>query len=476
MKKLKISFRCVILYKIINIYIILYIRVVYIMPISSINDIWSAVCEECKKTISEVAFNCFLKDLVPVSLNGGEFVVSINNEYMRGVVEQNYTEVLQKALKAVMGIDMRVKIIYEDDEEKIIKAEQFSDGLTFEDFFTFSNFVVGSTNRFAHAAALAVSNNPNITYNPLVIYGPSGVGKTHLMLAIKNQIKKNFPYRKIEYTRGEDFTNQLIKALQDGKLGLGTIDDFRNKYRGVDVLLIDDIHFIAGKEQTQEEFFNTFNTLLQNNKQIVVTLDRPPKEIKTLDNRIRSRFESGLFADITPPDFETRVGIVKKKALQLDMKLDEPIVFYIAEHIKVNTRQLEGVVKKLKAYVSIQGRPPTTAVVGGFIRDIINDTQPEPIKIEKIISEVAKTYNVSESDILSNRRTQALALARQVAMYIARETTDLSYKAIGESFGKDHTTVLYNVNRIEEFLKDKPYEKELVDDIIKNLTSESYSF
>ena len=446
------------------------------MPINSIDDIWSAVCEECKKTISEVAFDCFLKNLKPLSLDAGVFILSINNEYMRGVVEQNYTELLKNALKAVMGIEIDVRIVFEDEEEKIIKAEQLSEGLTFEDFFTFSNFVVGSTNRFAHAASLAVANNSSIIYNPLVIYGPSGVGKTHLMLAIKNQIKKNFPYKKIVYTRGEDFTNELIKALQDGKLGLGTIEDFRNKYRGVDVLLIDDIHFIAGKESTQEEFFNTFNTLYQNNKQIVVTLDRPPREIKTLDNRIRSRFESGLFADISLPDFETRVGIIQKKSEQLHIEIDESLIFYIAEHIKSNTRQLEGVVKKIEAFISIQNKIPTLAVIQGFIRDIINDTRPEPVKIEKIIAEVAKTYNVSESDILSNRRTSALALARQVAMYIARETTNLSYKAIGESFGKDHTTVLYNVNRIENFLKDKPYEKELVDDIIRNLTSEATEY
>ena len=446
------------------------------MPINSIDDIWSAVCEECKKTISEVAFDCFLKNLKPLSLDAGVFILSINNEYMRGVVEQNYTELLKNALKAVMGIEIDVRIVFEDEEEKIIKAEQLSEGLTFEDFFTFSNFVVGSTNRFAHAASLAVANNSSIIYNPLVIYGPSGVGKTHLMLAIKNQIKKNFPYKKIVYTRGEDFTNELIKALQDGKLGLGTIEDFRNKYRGVDVLLIDDIHFIAGKESTQEEFFNTFNTLYQNNKQIVVTLDRPPREIKTLDDRIRSRFESGLFADISLPDFETRVGIIQKKSEQLHIEIDESLIFYIAEHIKSNTRQLEGVVKKIEAFISIQNKIPTLAVIQGFIRDIINDTRPEPVKIEKIIAEVAKTYNVSESDILSNRRTSALALARQVAMYIARETTNLSYKAIGESFGKDHTTVLYNVNRIENFLKDKPYEKELVDDIIRNLTSEAIEY
>jgi chromosomal replication initiator protein len=453
------------------------LKVVFIMPISSIEDIWSLVCEECKKIITEVAFNCFIANLKPVLFNSSELVLSCKEEYERGIIEQNYTDILQRAAKSAMGIDIKVKIVVEDAEEKILKAEQYCDGLSFEDFFTFQNFVVGSNNRFAHAASLAVADSPVViqNYNPLVIYGPSGVGKTHLMLAIKNHMKKKFPYKKIEYIRSEDFTNQLIKALQEGKLGLGTIEDFRNKYRNVDVLLIDDIHFIAGKEQTQEEFFNTFNTLIQNNKQIVVTVDRPPKEIKTLDNRIRSRLEGGLFADILAPDFETRVGIIMKKAEQNNIEISESIAFYIAENIKINTRQLEGVVKKLKAYISIQKKVPTIAVVQGFIKDIISDTQPEPIKVERIIAEVAHTYNVSESDILSNRRTAELVLARQVAMYIARETTDLSYKAIGEAFGKDHTTVLYNVSRIEKFLKDKPYQRELVEDIINNLRSNNDS-
>ena len=441
------------------------------MPINSIEDIWIAVGEECKKSISEVAYNCFLRDLKPVSFNSGEFVVSVNNEYMRGVIEENYSSLLKDCFKTVIGVDITPVIIFEDEEEKIKNAEQFSDGLSFEDFFSFQNFIVGSTNRFAHAASLAVADNPQITYNPLVIYGPSGVGKTHLMLAIKNHIRKKYPNKKVEYIRSEEFTNQLIKALQEGKLGLGTIDDFRNKYRYTDVLLIDDIHFIAGKEQTQEEFFNTFNTLQQNNKQIVVTLDRPPKEVKTLDDRIKSRLESGLFADITPPDFETRVGIVMNKSEQLGFELSESIVYYIADHIKSNTRQLEGVVKTLSAFIQIQNRTPTISIVQGIIKDVISDSQPEPIKIEKIIAEVAKTYNVSEEDILSSRKTASLVLARQVSMYIARETTDLSYKAIGEKFGRDHSTVLHNCSKIEEFLKDKPFQKELVEDIIKNLQS-----
>ena len=441
------------------------------MSLSPLETVWAAICDELKKSISDVTFNCFFKDLVPVFMSDGEFTISIDDQHKKSLIENIYTEKLNEAIKTVMGLDMVARIVVDEDEEVILKAEQQSEGLSFEDFFTFQNFIVGSTNRFAHAAAHAVAEAqiPQPTFNPLVIYGPSGVGKTHLMLAIKNHIKNKYPHKVVEFVRGEEFTNQFIQALNQGKLGLPLVEEFRNKYRNVDVLLLDDIHFIAGKETTQEEFFNTFNALYQNGKQIVVTLDRPVKEIKTLDERIRSRLEGGFYGDITPPDFETRVGIVNKKAEQSGIILDEAIVYYIAEHIKSNTRQLEGVVKKLEAYINIQNKVPTVAIVQTFIRDIISDDKPEPIQIDNIIVEVAHTYNVSEADILSNRRTASLALARQVAMYIARETTDLSYKAIGESFGKDHTTVLYNVNRIEEFLKDKPYQKELVEDIIKNL-------
>lgn len=439
------------------------------MPIESLDDIWSAVCEECKNRISVITFDCFFKNLRPISIEGGKFIIGINNEYLQTIIQANYSAVLQESVKAVMGIELEVVIVFDEEEDKIRKAEQFSEGLTFEDFFTFDSFIVGSTNRFAHAASFAVADKPSIIYNPLIIYGNSGVGKTHLLLAIKNHIKKKYPSKKIAYVRSEDFTNQLIQAL---KSGVEAMDEFHEKYRTADVLLIDDIQFIAGKESTQEEFFNTFNTLYHNNKQIVVTLDRPPKEINHLDDRIRSRFESGLFADITPPDFETRVGIINKKAEQVEINIDEQLVFYIAEHIRDNTRQLEGVVKKLHAYITIQGKIPSQGVVQNFVRDIINDSKPEPIKTEKIISEVARTYNVTENDILSNRRTAQLALARQVAMYITRETTDLSYKAIGQAFGKDHSTVLYNVTRIENFLIDKPHEKALVDEIIKNLKGE----
>ena len=443
------------------------------MTVNSINDIWNAVCDECKTKISEIAFDTFFKYLKPESVSGEEFVLSASNDYIKGMIQSVYKDIINDAIEKVMGIKIPAKFIVADEEEKIKKAEEECEGLTFESFFTFDNFVVGSTNRFAHAASLAVAENADIVYNPLTIYGPSGVGKTHLMLAIKNHIKKKFPHKKIEFVRGEDFTNQLIKSLHEGKLGMGTIDDFRNKYRNVDVLMIDDIHFIAGKEQTQEEFFNTFNALYENRKQIIVTLDRPIKDVKTLDERIKSRLTAGLPADITLPDFETRVGIINRKAQQFDIELDENLVFYIAEKIKSNTRQIEGVMTKLNALIKIENKKPNISIVQSFIKDIINDTENTPINIEKIISEVARSYNVSESDILSNRRTANLVLARKVAMYITREITDLSFKSIGEAFGKDHTTVLYGVQSIEKFLQDKPYEKELIEDIIKNLKSVS---
>lgn len=439
------------------------------MQIESINDVWKAVCDECitKEYITEIAYGVWFADIVPIKIENGKFTASIYSSYKKSIVESNFKNYIELALKNIMGIPMEFEILLSDENGGIVAATSdtpATDSIQLN--YTFENFIVGSSNRFAHAAAMAVADSETTiqNYNPMVIYGNSGVGKTHLLIAIKNHIAKKYPNKKIEYIRGEAFTNNMIKALQDG-----SIEEFRNRFRTVDVFLMDDIHFIAGKDSTQEEFFNTFNTLYQENKQIVVTCDRPPKDIKTLEERIRSRLEGGMMTDITPPDFETRVGIINTKAALLNLTLEENIVYFIAEHIKMNTRQLEGVVKKLQAYVNLQNKTPTISVVQGFIRDIINDTTPEPIKIDEIIFQVSKTFSVSEKDIISKRKTAAVAFARQVAMYIARETTELSYKAIGESFGKDHTTVLYNVQKIEEHLKNNPFDKELVEDIIKNL-------
>ena len=370
---------------------------------------------------------------------------------------------MKKAIKNVMGIDLNVKIIFEDDEEKIIKAEQFSDGLSFEDFFTFSNFVVGSTNRFAHAASYSVATNPSNSYNPLVIYGPSGVGKTHLMLAIKNEIKKNFPYKKIEYTRGEDFTNQLIKALQEGKLGLGSIDDFRNKFRNVDVLLIDDIHFIAGKEQTQEEFFNTFNELYLNGKQIVITSDRPPKEMETLEERIRSRFESGLMADIGNPDYETRMAILRKKVESEKIELKDEILDYIAENIKSNIRELEGALNKLIAFSNLEKKEITMEIAIEELQNIIYPDKPREITPQLIIEVVSEHYNISMEKMLSKDRSKSVSRPRQIAMYLCNTMTDATLDGIGQLLnGRDHSTILHGKKTIEEeYNNDEEFRKQI---------------
>ncbi len=432
------------------------------MKIESLNDVWEAVKEVCLESITEVAFNCWFKDLHPIELRAGEFILGIDNEYKKGIIEDNYGHILKNAMKQIMGIDFEVIILIEDENGSVV-TEQVPEDFSFAALCTFDNYIVGPTNSFAHAASFSIANNELVSQTPLVIYGNSGVGKTHLLLAVKNHSLKYFPHRKVEYLRCEDFTNQMIAAIKDG-----TISEFRTRFRSVDILLIDDIQFIAGKEQTQEEFFNTFNALYQNNKKIIVSMDRPPKEIKTLDERIRSRFEGGLFADITPPDFETRVGIIRKKVAELNFTLDDNFVFYIADNIKKNVRQLEGVVKNLKTYLQL-GVAPNMSVIQDLIKKVVDDSAPEPIRIEKIVGEVARSYNVSEADIYSNRKTQQLALARQVAMYIVKEMTDLTYQAIGDHFGRDHTTVLYNVKKIENFLKDRPYEKEMVDNIIRNL-------
>ena len=438
------------------------------MQIESIDDIWEVICTEIKKTIPEISFNVWLKDLHPIEIRSGEFVLSIYSGYKKGIIEKNYIKIIKPIVTEIMGIDMEIKIVAKDENGKILPNEVAPPNSAYQDSYTFDNFVMGSCNRFAHAASMAVADNPRIIYNPLVIYGPSGVGKTHLMLAIRNRIKQKFPEKRIEFVRCEEFTSNLIEAIHTG-----TTDLFRKRFRNLDVLLIDDIQFIAGKEQTQEEFFNTFNALHESGKQLVFTLDRPPKDVKTLDDRIRNRLEMGLYADITPPDYETRVGIVRQNAESFGINLDDNLVHYIAEHIKMNVRQIEGVVKKLNALINIQNHVPTVSVVQNIIREVVNDTKPEPIKIEKIISEVARTYDVSENDIISKRKTAELAKARQIAMYIARETTDLSYKPIGEAFGKDHTTVLYAVKKVETFLKENPHEKEIIDDIIKNLKNEA---
>ncbi len=433
------------------------------MNINSLAELWKAVCEDSRNYIADCGYTAFVKDIYPIKMQEGKLVVGISNTFKKQAVDAYYKDILEKCCTNIMGLPLKIEItVTQNDESEEEQADPKTTSI--ESIYTFDNFVVGSSNRFAHAACLAVANNPSHTYNPLFIYGSSGVGKTHLMLAIKNYLSEKRPDLKIEFIRCENFLNAVIEAIHTE-----TTAQLHQRFRTVDVLLIDDIQFIAGKTQTEEEFFNTFNALYEQNKQIVVTSDRPPKDMQSLSERIKTRFESGLLADINPPDFETRVGIINSKARQLGITIPENVVFYIAEQIKSNTRQLEGVVKKLQACVSINNENITVPVAQSFIKEVVRDIVPDPITVDRILEEVSRTYSVSKDEILSKSRNAEIALARQVAIYVAWKTLNLSYSDIGREFDRNHTTVIYTIDKMNEIMATDSYQKKLVNDIISNL-------
>ncbi len=436
----------------------------------SLNDLWQAVCEEIKTKIADVGYNTWIAVITPVSMSDSTFILSVPTVFQRDILLQHYAAHIKNAFEVTMGFPVEFTVISEDEsKEKIVTPANIDNStLTGNGYtYTFDTFIVGSCNRFAHAASLAVAENPAVTYNPLFIWGDSGVGKTHLLQAILNHINEKSPEKSVLYCRSEDFTNNLINAIREG-----TTSQFHDMYRECDVLLMDDIQFIAGKDSTQEEFFNTFNALYHSQKQVVLTSDRPPKDIKILDQRLKSRFEMGLIADIQPPDYETRVGIINRKANLLGLTLSENHVYFIAEHIKMNTRQLEGVVKKLQAITMLQQETISIGVIQDVIRDIRNDDRAEPITVEKIIDEVSRSYGITSADIRSGKRDSAISNARQSAMYIIREITNLPMKNIGAEFNRDHSTVVYALKECEKKMKSNRQEREIIEDIINNLKND----
>lgn len=432
----------------------------------SFDEAWGLICDYCKSKITEVAYNTWFTRLKAVSIDfeNGLFIIEVPNEFHKQTLTRCYSELLTEAFTSVFGPEMNHRLcVKEELFQKTIEKQRSSADDDYD--LTFETFVVGSSNRFAHAASLAVASKPAVLYNPLFIYGNSGLGKTHLLNAISQEIKKSFHDMTIVYIKGDDFTNEMIDAIKSGTTAL-----FREKYRHADVLLVDDIQFIAGKDSTQEEFFHTFNSLYEAKKQIILTSDRPPKDISTLEDRLKTRFEWGLTADIQPPDFETRIAIITRKAESIGLSIAEPVAEYMANKLKSNIRQLEGAVKKLKAHHLLEGKPMNIATAQSAISDIINNDQPAPVTVEKIIEEVGRTYGVSPEDILSQKRKAAISTARHISMYIVREITDLSMIAIGQTFGgRDHSTVVYALKQVENNLQKDSYAKATVDDIIKNI-------
>lgn len=439
----------------------------------SFKDVFNLACEYCRAELSEVAYGLWIADIEPMGFDGSIVYLFVRTPFKKSIVEEKYLGILKRAFESVLGFEVEIK--FSCDEALSVPgpvpaaADAQPSGQSFggEYEYKFDTFIVGSSNKFAHAASWAVASNPAKAYNPLFIYGESGLGKTHLVCAICEEVKKNNPGFNILYIKGEEFTNELITAIGRGS---NATQEFHDKYRAADMLAVDDIQFIGGKERTEEEFFHTFNALFHAGKQIVLTSDRPPKEIKTLEDRLRTRFEWGLLADIQPPDFETRVAIIRRKAELLSFAVPDDVSEYIANRLKNNIRQLEGVVKKLNAYKQLAGSNPTILLAQSAIKDILSDHQPLPMTVERIINEVSRTYNVTAVEVRSTKRSSAISTARQVAMYIIREVTTLSMAGIGEEFSsRDHSTVVYACQQVQKnMLKDKHY-KETVDDIIKNI-------
>ena len=432
----------------------------------SFSDVFERVKQLCRGEMSEVAYDLWIRELELTALDSSTACLQCTTQFKRDIVNEKYNALLTASFEEIMGFPVQVEITSRE-AVPAAPAAQENNRLDFqpEKEYSFETFVVGSGNSLAHAAAWAVANNPAKSYNPLFMYGGSGLGKTHLIYAICGKIRQNHPDYKLLYVKGEEFANELILAIRNG-----TTAEFKEKYRQADLLAVDDIQFIAGKESTQEEFFHTFNSLYECGKQIILTSDRPPKEIKTLEDRLRTRFEWGLIADIQPPDFETRIAIIKRKAELLDLDIPNVVEEYIANHVKNNIRQLEGVVKKLNAYNKLAQTPPSILLAQSAIREILTDNQPIPVTVERIISEVGRTLGVSAEDIRSSKRSSQISNARQIAMYVIREITQMSMAAIGNEFGgRDHSTVVYATGQVVKNMKQDTKYKETVEDIIKNI-------
>ena len=410
--------------------------------------VWAKVLSHMEQRLSAVTVSAWFDDAEVVELNEEHLILYSASDFRREIIRKRCTDFIHDALKEVFNSDAKL-LVFGDEELEAFRSKDKKDNvMDFNPQFSFESFVVGPSNRFAHGAAIAVANHPGDVYNPLFIYGPPGVGKTHLLYAIANGIRKSNPDVKIVYIKGDQFTNELIAALQSGKN-----IEFRSKYREADLFLIDDVQFIAGKESTQEEFFHTINTLYENHKQIVMTADRKPSDMLTLEERLRTRFEWGLLADIQPPDYETRMAIIKKKAASLGLDLPDDVCNYIAVNVTSNVRQLEGTVKKILAYRDLNGMELTLDNVTRVINDMFKsegNALPTP---SLIISQVCKFYSIDESVLRGTLKNKGTSEARQIAIYLIRKLTNLSLPDIGTEFAKDHTTVLHSIRKVESDLK-----------------------
>lgn len=433
---------------------------------NSVNDIWEEIVKILSKQLTPTAISTWFSDCTPVEIDDCKLVLHTTTDFKRSIIISRFGDTIKAALSDLFSCDFDILVLAGDEINDFSIKKKAENSLPEMEGYTFDRFIVGNSNKFAHAAALAVAEKPGVTYNPLFIYGNSGLGKTHLLLAIGQEIHEKDPTKKIAYLKGDEFTNQLIRAIKDG-----TGEEFRTKYRNVDLFLVDDIQFIAGKQQTQNEFFHTFNNIYEAGHQIVITSDRPPMEMSLLDDRLRTRFEGGLMADIQPPDLETRMAIIRNKAAQLGLLLSDDAVAYIAENITANIRQLEGVIKRLTAYKEILDDVITIDSVKRAIKDVIKIGTYIPTP-EIIIKETAKYYSLKDEDLRGQNRSKNTAMARQVSMYLMRSLTNLSLKDIGAEYeDRNHATVLASIRKVEDLLKTDSSMAGIIRDITSNINS-----
>lgn len=433
---------------------------------NSLMDIWNEIIKILSGQLTPTAITTWFSDCKPVEIEDCRLVLHTSTDFKRSIIVSRFGETIKAALSDLFSCDFDLVVLSGDEINDFVSKKKEENSLPEMAGYTFDRFIVGNSNKFAHAAAVAVAEKPGKTYNPLFIYGNSGLGKTHLLLAIGQAIHEREPNRKIAYVKGDEFTIQLVKSIKDG-----TAEDFRTKYRNVDLFLVDDIQFIAGKQQTQNEFFHTFNNIYEAGHQIVITSDRPPLEMSLLDDRLRTRFEGGLMADIQPPDLETRMAITRNKAAQLGLILSDDAVEYIASNITANIRQLEGVIKRLTAYKEILDDIITIDSVKRAIKDVIRIGISIPTP-ERIIRETSRYYSLKEEDLRGQNRSKNTAMARQVSMYLMRSLTNLSLKDIGAEYeDRNHATVLSSIRKVEDLLKTDPGMAGTVRDITSNINT-----
>ena len=444
---------------------------------TSLSDIYKCVVDNCVKEydLSDTARDIWLDPLEPVRMEGNTFILATDIEFKRETLNSLYVPYIEEQLKNILGVTMKAEIIVDSSTSankppisKLINTEPVNNtigNINNKITYTFDNFIVGPSNNLAFVAAKAVSKKQHDKFNPLFIYGESWLGKTHLLSAIQFEMQNNFPCINIIYIPAETFTNEFLHSISTNN-----VEEFDEKYRSADALLIDDIQFIAGKDQTEEKFFHIFNELFNQNKVIVLTSDRPAKEIKSISDRLRTRFSSGLIADVKAPEYETRLAIIQRKAELLNFNIGDEVIDYIATKLKSNIRQIEGVVTKLNALYMVSQMKPTITVAQNVIKDIVTDHQPIPVTIDKIINEVGKIYNIDPDEMRSQRRTANISQARKVAIFVIQDVTGLPYETIGQEFnGRDHSTVVYAIKSVKEEMERDSSFRSIVEDIIKNI-------